>query len=303
MRPDEIVKNFVETYNKAQRHLDESQVDSARKQYYLLLDIYSKLMKTEIDEFQRELAYDQITKVFNRIKENQVRDKVPVNIIVAGVLIVILSIIVALNPAIVGLAAFQDEISQPVNLVFTNTTVSTGILKQTPLSFAITGKFEGESAKLFLEHQDKLILVFDSEQASIDEDGNFEKICIDSCKLENYEGTTVQLFVEVLNGRLEISDLVYHIERIENQPPQWVSETNNFKITGRTEINLSRYFKDPENDKLVFLSTTEDGIDVRVERDKLIITPASEGGEQKTITLIASDLQKLTKVPVILDFS
>ncbi len=304
MEQSQLVKDFVESYYKAQQHLDASRVDSARKQYYLLLDIYSKLMKTNMDEFQRELAYDQITKVFNRIKEVQKgTTKMPLNIIVAGVLIIVFSIIVALNPGIVGLTTFQDEISQPVTLVFENTTVSTGMLKQVPLSFAISGKFEGESAKVFLEHKEQLVLVFDTEQVALDDEGKFTKSCLDTCTLNDFEGVVAKLFVEVINGRLEVNELIYHIERTENQPPEWIGESKDFAVKGKTIIDLSKQFKDPEGDELVFLSTTEDGIDIRVERNQMIIIPKAGVTGDKIITVIASDLGKLTKIPITLKVS
>ncbi|RLE47451.1 hypothetical protein DRJ25_02375 [Candidatus Woesearchaeota archaeon] len=297
MEQQEIVKNFIQAYYKAQKHLDENQVDLARKQYYTLLDLYSKLNKTNIDEFQKELAYDQVTKVFSRIKESQTENRIPLNIIIAGALVIALSIVVALNPGIVGLTAFEDEISQEVNLVFDNTTVTTVILKQPPLSFAISGEFTGESAKVFLEQEGKLLLIFDSSKASMKE-GRFSKACEETCKLNGFEGTTAKLFVEVKNGKLKIDDIDYHIKRIENKAPEWVGKTTEFKVTGKTELNLSSMFNDPEGDELVYLSTTDDGLDIKVENDKLIITPKEKIKEAKKITIIASDMGKLTKVPI-----
>ena len=298
MKHSEIVRNFVQAYYRAQKQLDDNKVDEARKQYYVLLDLYSKLNKTNADEFQKELAYDQVTKVFNRIKESQTTSKVPMNIIIAGVLIIVLSVVVALNPGIVGLTAFQDEISQPINITFTDTTVTDIILKQKPLSMAVSGEFEGESAKIFIEHKGELVLLYDSEKA----DSEFNKACVDTCKLEDYEGTTVKLFIEVNKGKLTIKELAYHIERVENKPPEWIGEKRNFNVAGKTVLNLSAMFKDPENDPIVYLSTTADGLDIRVENDKLIIAPKGTITEEKSITVIASDLGKLTKVPITLQF-
>ncbi len=301
MEHTELVKQFVEAYYKAQKHLDDSQTADARKQYYLLLNLYSRINKETTDEFQKELAYSQVTKVFNRLKEINSEKSIPFNIILAGIVIIILSIIVALNPGIVGLTAFQDEMSQQVELEFTNTTVTEIILKQNPLSFAITGTFEGESAKVFIEKKGKLELVFDTEKSVI-LDGKFTKACIDTCKMDDFDGVTARLFVEVQNGKLNIDSAEYHIERLKNSPPQWIGKKKEFNIPGKTILELGTYFKDPEGDKMVFLSTTEDGLDIRVENDKLIIIPKQKFKEKKTITVIASDLEKLTKVPIILNF-
>ena len=301
MEHTELVKQFVEAYYKAQKHLDDSQTADARKQYYLLLNLYTRLNKETTDEFQKELAYSQVTKVFNRLKEINSQKSIPFNIILAGIVIIVLSIIVALNPGIVGLTAFQDEMSQQVELEFTNTTVTEIILKQNPLSFAITGRFEGESAKVFIEKRGKLELVFDTEKSVI-HDGEFTKACIDTCRMDDFDGVTAKLFVEVKNGKLNIDTLEYHVERLENRPPQWIGEKKEFNIPGKTILELGTYFKDSEGDKIVFLSTTEDGLDIRVENDKLIIIPKQKFKEKKTITVIASDLEKLTKVPITLNF-
>lgn len=302
MNSSEIVKDFVQAYYKAQKFLDDDNVDEARKQYYKLLDHYSKLNKAGADEFQKELAYDQVTKVFNRIKESQVSNKIPLNVIVAGILIIIFSVIVALNPGIVGLATFQDEITQQFGQDFDNTTVTTVILKQEPLSFAISGQFAGESAKVFMEKNGKLILVFDSSKANIDENGKFMKSCEDTCKLEDFKGTTVKLFIEVTHGKLRIDDIVYYTERIENLAPEWIGKQKDFNVKDTIEVKLSDLFKDPEGDKIVYLSTTEDGLDVIVEKDLLRIKVREKPEEAKTITIIASDLGKLTKVPITLHF-
>jgi hypothetical protein len=298
MEDNNLVKDFVQAYYRAQKSLDENNVPDARKQYYVLLDLYSKLSKNIDDEFQKELAYDQLNKIFNGIKEARTETKIPLNMIIAGVIIIVLSIVVALNPGIVGLAAFQDELVQPVNLVFEDTAVTSISLKKEPLSLAVSGEFNGESAKIFLEHSGKLVLLFDSSQ--VDSDGKFNKVCVDTCKLTDFKGNEVKLFIEVKNGVLKLDDLVYYVKRTENNPPQWIGGDKEFVIKGRTEIDLSSLFRDPEGDELVYLSTTEDGLNLIIENDKLIITPRENAEGEKKITLIASDMGKLTKVPITL---
>lgn len=300
MPNDELIKKFVDLHTQTTRLIAEQKVADAKQKYLELLDAYHAIDKSSLEKFHKELAYDQVTKVFSQLNQMKESIKIPYNLIVAAALIIALSFVVFLKPQIAGLASFEDEIVQKVELKWTQTDVHTVTLRDRPLTLSASGSFTGK-VKLFYKTGQKLELIFDSSK-SLSQDGKFARVCEETCEL-NTNTNLAELFAQIEEGSsLEITELIYKVERKTNSAPIWTGKTRSFTIqTGKTLIiDLNEYFSDSDKDPLVYLSTTTDGLEVTVENS--IVTIAVKGAiGTKSITFIASDLIGVTKIPVSIE--
>lgn len=77
---------------------------------------------------------------------------------------------------------------------------------------------------------------------------------------------------------------------VVNEPPFWASPETVFNVRApQTRIYLDQYFIDTDRNKLFYLSTSADGINVEVSNSQLVITPAPGAYGTREITIIASD--------------
>jgi hypothetical protein len=84
-----------------------------------------------------------------------------------------------------------------------------------------------------------------------------------------------------------------------NHAPVWTGD-NTFKVSslqGSLEIDLNKYFSDADWDELTYIATRTENLDVTVIGNILTLIPkiGYEGTEQ--ITIIASDMEAIAKVP------
>ncbi|MEM3154321.1 MAG: hypothetical protein QW165_02005 [Candidatus Woesearchaeota archaeon] len=299
MADDELVKKFVELHAQTEQLLHEDKISEAKQKYLDVVNAYHDIEKSSLEHFHKELAYDQVTQLFKKVNEAKQRVQVPYNLILAAVLIIGFSILVVFKPSIVGLAGFEDLIRQPTDFVFTEPKLQQVTLKDRPLTLSASGEFSGK-AKLFYKKGDKFELIFDSEKSK-SQNGIFTDICEETCEIIA-DSNAIELFADVTEGsRLHIKELSYKVKRKDNTAPTWTGKTKTFTaIRGKTlTIDVNQYFTDAENDKLVYLSTTDDGLDVLVQNSKVSITPKTAG--TKHIVFIASDLLDVTKVPVTIE--
>lgn len=292
---DPRITRFVELQQQAEQLLLEDKVSDAKQKYLEVLDAYNAIHTSELETFHKDLAYDQVTTLFKKVNAAKERVNVPYNVIAAAILVIAFSFLVVMNPSIVGLASFQDLVHQPVNKTFTESGIEPLTLRDQPLTLAASGTFTGK-AKIFLKQGEKLELVFDSETSPSD-NGKFIDVCEETCDVST-SSNTIELFIQVDEGSITIEDITYKVERTQNTAPAWTSDTRTFTIAvgEPTTIDLSQHFTDDEDDKLVYLSTTNEGLDIHVENSKVTITATSPG--ERRVMLIASDLLDLTKVPV-----
>lgn len=299
MADEELVKKFVELHSQTEQLLNDDKIADAKQKYLDVVNAYHEIEKSTLEHFHKELAYDQVTQLFKKVNEAKERVKIPYHLILAAVLIIGFSIVIFFKPSIVGLAGFEDLIRQPTDLVFTETKLQQVSLRDRPLTLAASGEFIGK-VKLFYKKGDKFELIFDSEKSK-STNGSFTDVCEETCEIIA-DSNAIELFADVENGsRLHVKELLYKIERKDNTAPAWTGTTKTFTAKkGETlTIDLNQYFSDAETDPLVYLSTTDEGLEVTVQNSKVTITPKAEG--TKNIVFISSDLLEVTKVPVTIE--
>jgi hypothetical protein len=288
----EVIKCFVETQDVIHSLIVHNELDKAKDLYHDLLQLYDQISESDLEYFHKELAHEQVTSIHGDLTAAEKTVRIPIHVIIAAALVAVLSALVFINPSIVGLITFEDEVTQKVNFTFTESKIANVNLKSAPLSLAVTGNFTGE-VKLFYKVGDDLTLIFDSSNS---EEITFAKVCEDTCSIKT-DSNAIELFAQIGDDSvLNLKEIVYTVPRDDNEAPIWTSKSKVFTITGQHEINLDDHFEDPDGDDLVFLSTSDYGLKVTVSNNIVKIVPESEGEMQ--ITVIASDLDKLTKVPL-----
>ena len=295
------IKQFVDIHTEASKLLADEKVKEAKDKYRQLLDMYHDIQNSSLEQFHKEIAYEHLTTLFAELKTTRERVRIPVNVILAAILIIGFSFAIFLKPEIAGLVSFEDEIVHPVNITFDQTSVESITLKDRPLSMMVNGQFEGD-VKLFYKQGEKLELIFDSEK-SVSVEGVFTHVCEETCYL-NTQTNVVELFVQIAGeGSITVDKLIYKVARIDNSAPVWIGKIRTFTVpAGKTiAIDLSKYFEDSDGDPLVYLSTTDDDLDVLVQNEQITLSADPGSSGKRTLTFIASDLAEVTKVPVTIE--
>ncbi len=87
-----------------------------------------------------------------------------------------------------------------------------------------------------------------------------------------------------------------------NEAPFWASPETAFTVRApQTRINLDQYFMDADGNKLSYLATSAQGINVEVSNSQLTITPAQEVYGTREITIVASDGIETAKKTITLN--
>ncbi len=292
----ELIEKFVKLHSETEQLLAENKVKEARQKYFETIDAFKAIDQSSLERFHKELAHDQITALFSKVNNAKERIDIPYHIIVAVVFVMVFGFLIFIKPSIVGLAGLEEEVTQQVNLTFAETGLQKATLKERPLTLAASGNYTG-NVELYYKDGEKFELLFKGEGG-----GSFENQCAETCEL-TASSNIVELFANIENGSLFVKELKYRIERKSNTAPVWDSKTYSFKAeTGKTAtIDLSEYYKDPDKDQLVFLSTSDEGLDVTVQNSKVMLEPKTKG--TKKIVFIASDLVEVTRTPVIVEVS
>lgn len=299
MADEELIKKFVELQSQTEQLLLKDKIKDAKQKYLDVVDSYHQIEKSQLEHYHKELAYGQVTTLFKKVNGTKKRMKIPYHLIIAGILVIAMSLLVFFKPSIVGLAGMENTVRQPVNITFTETKLHQLTLRDKPITLQATGTYNG-TAKLYYKQGDKFELIFDSTKAK---DGKFTDACEETCEL-TAASNVIDLFAQVEKGStLTITELSYKIERKGNTAPTWKATSRTFKAKTNTPttLNLDEYFTDAEEDPLVYLSTTAEGLEVTVQNDQLTIIPKTTG--TKNIVLIASDLIAVTRIPVTVEVS
>lgn len=294
---ENLIPRFVDLHRQASKLLQEDKPKEAKQKYMEVLRAYHDIQKSPLEKFHKDIAYDQVTRLFSEVNAAKERNKVPFNMIAAAVLIIAFSILVVLKPSIVGLAAFDEAYRENINITFDESGLHELTLREIPVSLALSGEVKGD-AKVFYKYGNKLELIVDTSQV---EGGEFYDVCTETCTIKA-DLNMVTLFIDLENqSTLTLTGLTYNVVEKSNTPPRWKSSIREFKAKkGQTTmLDLRDYFEDDEDDALVFLSTRDDGLDVTVQDSYIALTPLTPGS--KRIILIASDLLTVTRAPVTVE--
>jgi len=287
---NDVIQKFVALHAETEQLLNQDRVKEAKRKYSEVLTAYQAIDKSMMEHYHKELAYDQVTTLYRKVNSAKERVKIPYNLIIAAVLVIAFSVLIVMKPSIVGLASLEDAVKQPVSITFTETRVEQVTLRDKPLSLSAGGQFTGK-VKLYLKQGQQFELIFDSE-TSPSENGRFVNICEETCEII-VGSNAIELFAQIESGSLTVTELNYNVEKTKNSAPAWVGRTRTFnaKRGENLVLDLSQQYKDPENDQLVFLSTTAEGLEVTVQHDKVTIIPKTPG--EKKITFLLFLFQKL----------
>lgn len=103
----DLIHKFVQTYNSAQDSIDENRIAEAKQKYRELMSVYKQISDSDIESVHKELAYDQVMKVFNGVKGMKPRQNINSKSIAVAVVIIIISLVIFIKPEIIGMVAFE----------------------------------------------------------------------------------------------------------------------------------------------------------------------------------------------------
>lgn len=290
----ELVKHFIETSHTLRTAIADHNTPEAEKKYQELYAIYHKINESSLEQIHKEVAYQQIVEAHHSLQDLKQDTISPTNIIAIAVVIVIISTIIFINPRIIGLAVFQEQTTQQVNIVFSQSNSQATELKAVPSSLAVSGTVTG-SAKLFAEIDGRKLLVLDTNKLRAT---TFKNECLDTCVLPVLGSKNVVFTAELTNGQLSISEISYYSKKT-NHAPVWNGKPQKITLNGETTIDFEQYFSDPDGDELVYLASVSEGAKASVSGSKVTILP-DENFSTTTLDIIVSDLQESVKAKITL---
>ncbi|MBI4141747.1 hypothetical protein HY484_02370 [Candidatus Woesearchaeota archaeon] len=288
----ELIKKFIETNHAFKSSVADHNTPTAEKTYQELYAFYHKINESSLEQIHKEVAYQQIVEAYHSLQDLKQDTMSPTNIIAIAVVIVIVSTIIFINPRIIGLAVFQEQTTQAVNIAFSYTNSQAVQLKSVPSSLAVSGKVTG-NAKLFAEIDGRKLLVLDTEKLKAT---TFRNECLDTCVLPVLGSKNVVFNAEVQNGQLTINEITYYSKKT-NHAPVWTGEPQKITLQEETTIDFAPYFSDTDEDELVYLASSSEGAKTSVSGSKVTLTP-EQGFTTATLTIIASDLEYSTKANI-----
>jgi len=119
----------------------------------------------------------------------------------------------------------------------------------------------------------------------------FENVCIDSCVFDG-NASSYNLVIEVENTSLKIDEIKYLIEeKVTNNDPVLVKEIENISIIENKNytLDLTQYFSDDEDDKLIYSYDEMDNVTIRFEEDMAYVIPDKDFVGSRFTFITASD--------------
>ncbi len=206
----DLVQKFVEAYHATQDLIDNKDISGATTKYNELLDIYKEIAASKLDPMHKELAYDQLVKVYNSI-QNPPKASIhaTTHIIAAAVLLVLFSFMVFFKPTVFGAVTAEPKVVQDVNWAFVEPESRSLHLEAVPKSLSITGKVDGNGfVRVYAVTPEARMLVFDNDLAKVNRDGTFASACVKTCN-QDFGTQDITLDIEVQNAALTIYSVEY----------------------------------------------------------------------------------------------
>lgn len=292
-----LIKQFIDIASELKSTVSEQNLKSAKQKYQELYGKYQQINDSKLEKIHKEVAYQQLVTTYHSIQELKQQTTAPTNIIAIALVIIILSVIIFVNPRMVGLAVFQEMTKQDVNINFQQSGQEEVLLKKIPSSLTASGKFTGTgTAKLYAEMDGRKLLLFDSAKSKVTNQ-KFTDQCIDTCILPKIGATKIALTAELDNANLQIDSISYY-SRVKNTAPVWNGELKTVRVNGETTVDFGPYFRDNDNDQIVYMAVTPEGITAEVTGSRITFLPEETTKGERYADIIASDLKHTTKARV-----
>lgn len=205
----ELVQKFVDSFHSTQGSLNDGDREAAATGYKDMLSIYNQISASSLDPLHKELAYDQLVKVYNGLQNPPSSIHASTHIIAAAVLLMLFSFLVFFRPAVFGMVTAEAQISQDINVAFVESGTHALHLDAAPKGLHVTGKVDGDGfAEVYAQTEDKRLLLFDSDLVRLNKDGTFSAACIHTC-VERFSSADITLDVQLDNAALTIYSIEY----------------------------------------------------------------------------------------------
>jgi len=99
----DLIHKFVQSYNSAQDSIDSNRMDEAKLKYKELMSVYKQIADSDMESVHKELAYDQVMKVFNGVKGMRPKSNFHVKSVALAVVVIIISLVIFIKPEIIGM--------------------------------------------------------------------------------------------------------------------------------------------------------------------------------------------------------
>ena len=287
--PNQSVTEFVDTLAAVRDHITNGRAESARESYARLHELYEQINASDAAHHHKKIAYDQITIVYSQLQDLESR---PPNyaaaVILAGILFVTIGIMLTFKPELVGLTVFDSSLTEPVGITFTENTAHALVLDSAPKSLRATGRSDGPATIWLVTPTDRRLV------ADLD-GGTFTMTCDETCDLT---GTNRAITLEIdVSNSMHLESVTYKTGA--NTAPQWQGSRTNYIIKDGFSLDLANLFHDPDGDSIVYLVTAADDIATRIDGSIVTFTRTGGSGE-RSVTIIASDLNDVTRIPLTL---
>lgn len=103
----DMIHRFVQAYNSAQDCIEENRMDEAKQRYRELMSMYKQISDSDMEAVHKDLAYDQVMKVYHGVKGMKVRSRINTKAVALAVVVIIISVVILIKPEIIGLVAFE----------------------------------------------------------------------------------------------------------------------------------------------------------------------------------------------------
>jgi hypothetical protein len=206
----ELVQKFVDAFHNTQNALDERDREGAAASYKDMLGLYNQISSSNLDPMHKELAYDQLVKVYTALQNPQSHSMhATTHIVAAAVLLMLFSFLVFFKPAVFGLVTADAKTVQDVNWAFVDSGQRALRLDAAPSSLSISGKVDGAGfVRVYAVTGSQRALLFDNDLVRIADDGTFSAACVNTCG-SALDSADVTLDVVVENAALTIYTVEY----------------------------------------------------------------------------------------------
>lgn len=207
-----LVQKFVDTFNATQESLNSGDREGAINGYKDLLDTYNEISSSDLEAMHKELAHDQLVKIYDAL-QNPPKHSIhtTTHIIAAAVLLMLFSFLVFFRPAISGFTTVEQMPStiHDLNWAFIESEKRAIHLDAAPNSIRLNGKIDGAGfVRVYATTPYERVLVFDNDMENVGRDGVFSGACTNTCT-SGVETQDFELDVVVQNAALTIYSIEY----------------------------------------------------------------------------------------------